>query len=188
MRMLKYAALATALAVSGCIDVDLTTTITGADTARIDGVMEVQTEILNMMGGAESFCNAEEGGTLVINETSAQCNMLIEGTFAEVFKGDPGEPVPTATDLGDGTVRVEFPLGSMTADAAEMRNDPQAAQMMGPMLAGHTFTVRIAGTEIISTNGTIGDNGASASFTFPLIEILNPDFVIPNVFEAVVRY
>jgi hypothetical protein len=188
MRLIKSAALAATVALSGCIDVDLTTTITGPDSARLNGVMEVQTEILNMMGGGEGFCNEEDGGTLVMTETIAQCNMLIEGTFAEVFEGEPGEPVPTATDLGNGTVRVEFPLGEMTADSAEMRNDPQAAQMMGPMLAGHSFTMRVAGAEILSTNGTLADDGKSASFTFPLIEILNPEFEILDVFESVVRY
>lgn len=188
MRLMKYSAIAAALALTGCVDVDLTATVTGADTARLTGYMEVQTEILNMMGGAESFCNAEEGGTLEMTDTTARCNMLVEGTFAEVFEGEPGEPVPTAIDLGNGTVRVAFPLGEMTADSAEMRNDPQAAQMMGPMLAGHSFTIRIAGAEIVSTNGTIDDGGQSASYSFPLAEILNPDFVIPEVFEAVVRY
>lgn len=188
MRMMKYTALAAAMALSGCIDVDLTTTITGADTAQVSGFMQVETQMLNMMGGADSFCNAEEGGTLVMTDTTAQCNMLIEGSFAEVFQGDPGEPVPTATDLGDGTVRVEFPLGAMTADASEMRDDPQTLQMMQPMLAGHTFTVHIAGAEIVSTNGTIAEDGKSASYTFPLVEILNADFDMPDVFEAVVRY
>ena len=146
MRMMKFTALAAAVALSGCIDVDLTTTITGPETARLTGYTEVQTEILAMMGGTESFCNAEEGGTLEQTDTTARCNMLIEGTFAEVFDGDPGEPAPVATDLGDGTVRVEFPLGAMTADSAQMREDPQTMAMMRPMLEGHTFTVRIAGS------------------------------------------
>lgn len=188
MRMMKFTALAAAVALSGCIDVDLTTTITGPDTAQLSGYTEVQTEILAMMGGTEAFCNEAEGGTLEMTDTTARCNMLIEGSFAQVFEGEPGEPVPSATDLGDGTVRVEFPLGAMTADSAEMRDDPQTMAMMRPMLEGHNFTVHIAGAEIISTNGTLADDGKSASFTFPLVEILNADFVIPDVFEAIVRY
>lgn len=188
MNFMKYTALAGALALSGCIDVDLTTTITGPETARLTGYMEVQSDILNMMGGADEFCKAEEGGTLVMTDTTARCNILIEGSFTEVFEGENGEPSPTATDLGDGTVRVEFPLATMTAQSAGMRDDPAAANMMRPMLEGHTFTVRVAGAEIVSTNGLLGEDGKSASFTFPLIEILNPDYAMPDVFETVVRY
>ena len=188
MRMLTLAAAATAVTLSGCIDVDLTTTITGPDAVQLTGYMEVQTEILNMMGGPESFCDPADGGTLQMTDMTARCNIVTTGSFAEVFEGEPGEPVPTATDLGDGTVRVEFPLGAMTADAEGMRDDPQTAQMMRPMLDGHTFTVRIAGAEVISTNGTVAEDGQSASYTFPLVEILSPEFDIPDVFEAVVRY
>jgi len=188
MRMMKYTAFAAAFALSGCIDVDLTATITGAETASMSGTMEVETQMLAMMGGELAFCNPDEGGTLVMTDTTAQCNILIEGKFGEVFVPTPGEPTPTATDLGDGTVRVEFPLGAMTAEAGNMRDDPQTAQMMRPMLDGHTFTVRIAGEEIVSTNGTISDDGQSAAYTFPLVEILNAEFEIPAVFEAVVRY
>lgn len=188
MRFFSFTSLTVVAVLSGCVDVDLTTTVTGADTVRVTGYMEVQSDILSMLGGAESFCNADEGGTLEMTETTARCNMLVEGTFAEVFKGDPGEPVPSATDLGDGTVRVEFPLGAMTADSTEMRNDPQSAAMMRPMLEGHSFTIRVAGAEIISTNGTRADDGTSAFFTFPLIEVLNPEFEMPDIFNAIVRY
>lgn len=188
MRMIKAAALVGALALSGCIDVDMTATIDGADSATVSGNMTVQRQMLDMMGGGEAFCPADEGGTLTLTETEARCDVLSSGTFAEVFQGEPGEPTPTATDLGDGTVRVVFPLGDMTAQSAEMRADPQMSAMMRPMLEGHTFTIRIAGQEVVSSNGTISDDGTSAAFTFPLVEILNPDMVLPETFETVVRY
>ncbi len=76
----------------------------------------------------------------------------------------------------------------MTADAAEMRNDPQMVAMMRPMLEGHSFTIRIAGAEVVSTNGTLGEDGASASFTFPLVDVLDPELQMPENFETIVRY
>jgi hypothetical protein len=188
MRMFKLAALGAALALSGCIDVDMTATITGADSARVTGTMQVDRQTMEMMGGGGSFCNEEEGGTLTVTDTYARCDLLVEGSFAEVFEGDPGEPVPTATDLGDGTVRVVFPIGAMTADTAEMRSDPQMAAMMAPMLEGHSFTMRVAGAEIVSSTGEIAEDGMSASFTFPLPEVLNPEYIFPETFETVVRY
>lgn len=186
MRVFKLSTLAAAVALAGCVDVDLTTTITGADSARVSGYMEVQRQMLDMMGGGEAFCDAADGGVLTLTDTTARCDLSAEGTFAEVFQGD--EPKPTATDQGDGTVLVSFPIGAMTADSAEMRNDPQAAAMMRPMLEGHTFTLRVAGAQIVSSNGVIAEDGLSASFTMPLVEILNPEFNPPATFDTVVRY
>jgi len=189
MRVITLAAsTAAALTLAGCIDVDLTATVTGADTVSLSGYTEVQTDVLNMMGGSDAFCNTEQGGTLEMTDAVARCNLLVEGPFSEVFVSRPGEPAPTATDLGDGTVRLSFPVGEMTADASEMRNDPQTLAMMRPMLEGHTFVMHIAGAEILSSNGTISDDGTSASFEFPLVEVLNADYEIPETFEAVVRY
>lgn len=188
MRLFKIAALVAATALTGCVDVDMTTTITGADQASVAGYMEVQRQTVDMMGGSDAFCNAEEGGTLTMGDTVARCDVLIEGSFAEVFKGEEGTPTPSAEDLGDGTVRVTFPLGAMTADAAEMRANPQSVAMMRPMLEGHSFTVRVAGAEIVSTNGTLAEDGTSASYTFNLVDVLDANVQMPEFFETIVRY
>ncbi|MCB1391537.1 MAG: hypothetical protein KDK12_20730 [Rhodobacteraceae bacterium] len=188
MRLIHAAALAGALALSGCIDVDMTATIEGADRANVTGYMTVQRQVLEMMGGGDAFCPTDEGGTLTMGDTEARCDVHTEGSFAEVFESEPGQPSPTAVDLGDGTVRVTFPIGDMGAQSAEMRNDPQMAAMMRPMLEGHTFTIRIAGAEVVSTNGTLAADGKSASYSFDLIDILDPDLVLPETFETVVRY
>jgi hypothetical protein len=188
MNLFKVAAFGAALALSGCIDVDMNAEIVGADQARVTGYMQVQRGMLDMMGGADGFCPAEEGGTIELTDTTARCNMLIEGTFAEVFDGGDEGPAPEVQDLGDGTVRVSFPIGAATADAAEMRADPQMTEMMRPMLDGHTFTMRISGAQIVSTNGEMAADGRSAVFTFPLVDVLNEDVDFPETFEAVVRY
>jgi hypothetical protein len=191
MRLLQVAAIGTALALSGCIDMDMNTEILGADEARVSGYMQVQRGMLDMMGGAEGFCSEDEGGTLEMTDTHARCNLLMEGNFADVFDGaSEGEPTPEATDLGDGTVRVTFPIGAVTADAEEMRGDPQMVQMMRPMLEGHVFTLRISGAEIVSTNGVVSADGRTATLTFPLDIILDAETAatLPENFEAVVRY
>lgn len=188
MRLLKIATFGAVLALSGCIDVDMNAEIVGADQARVTGYMQVQRGMLDMMGGPDGFCPAEEGGTIELTDTAARCNMLIEGTFAEVFESDEEGPTPEVEDLGNGTVRVSFPIGAATADAAEMRNDPQMTAMMRPMLDGHTFTLRITGAEIISTNGEMSADRRSAVYTFPLVSVLDENVEFPDTFEAVVRY
>lgn len=188
MRLLKIAAVGAALTLAGCIDVDMNTEILGPDQARVTGFMQVQAGMLDMMGGAEGFCSEEEGGTLEMTDTHARCNLLIEGDFAEVFENGDNGPSPSAQDLGDGTVRVSFPISAFTDDAADMRGDPQMAAMMRPMLEGHTFVLRISGAQIISSNGEISADGTSASFTMPLVQVLEEDANLPDTFEAVVRY
>lgn len=188
MRLLKVAALGAVLGLSGCIDVDMTAEITGADQARVTGFLQVEREMLDMMGGAEGFCSADDGGTLEMTDTHARCNMLIEGTYAEVFTDEGEGPAPTIETLADGSVRVSFPIGALTADAAEMRADPQMSAMMRPMLDGHTMTIRIAAAQIISTTGEMAADGRSASFSIPLVSILDENATFPEVFEAVVRY
>jgi len=188
MRLLKAAALGATLALAGCIDLDMNTEILGPDQARVSGYMQVQRAMLDMMGGAEGFCAEDDGGTLELTDTHARCNLLTEGSFAEVFENGDEGPAPQVTDLGDGTVRVIFPLGAAMADAAEMREDPQMVEMMRPMLEGHSFTLRISGVQIVSSNGEISADGRSASFTFPLVMALDPDATVPDTFEAVVRY
>ena len=47
---------------------------------------------------------------------------------------------------------------------------------------------RVAGAEVVSSTGEISEDGTSASFSFDLVEILNPDVELPESFDTVVRY
>lgn len=189
MRMLKPAALGLALALSGCIDVEMDSAILGPDQARLTGFIEVNRAMFDMMGGAEEFCPADEGGTLEMRDETARCNILMEGSFDEVFtENEDGSPGPVATDRGDGTVHVTFPLGDLTGDMEEMRSDPAMAAMFRPMLEGHSISLSISGVQIVSSNGTISDDGTRATISFALTDILDDTADIPEDFEAVVRY
>lgn len=189
MRLFKFAAAGLVFALAGCIDMDMDTAVLGPDQARLSGHIQVSREMFNMMGGENEFCPADDGGTLELTETHARCNMLLEGTFAEVFaENEDGSPSPTATDLGDGTVRVSFPMGDMTGDMDEMKSDPQMAAMFRPMFEGHSITISISGAEIVSTNGTLSDDGRRASISFALTDLFEDEPDIPELFETVVRY
>ncbi|MCC5971779.1 MAG: hypothetical protein JJU15_17700 [Pararhodobacter sp.] len=189
MRLFKFAAVGFAVALAGCIDMDMDTAILGPDEARVSGYIEVSREMFNMMGGEAEFCPEDEGGTVELTETVARCNMFLEGTFAEVFEAnEDGSPSPSATDLGDGTVRVTFPMGDMTGEMDEMTADPQMAAMFRPMFEGHSISISISGAEIVSTNGTVSDDGRRASIGFDLVDLFEEDTDIPELFEAVVRY
>lgn len=188
MRLIPAALVASTVFLSACVDADLTATVTAPDQASVSGYMQVERQVLDMFGGAGTFCTGEDGSVLEMTEAYARCNISKSGTFAEIFEGEPGTPVPTITDLGDGTARVIFPIGDLTADLADMRTDANMMQMMRPMLQGHVITMRVAGSQIISSTGEIAADGASASFSYALEDALNADLPLPTVFETVVRY
>ena len=185
MRMIKFAVVGAAVALAGCFDVEMETTVLGPDQVRLSGFMQVQRGMLDMIGGADEFCG-EEDGTLEMTEEFARCVFVEEGTPDEVFGDDPD--APTFVDLGDGTVRVTMPLDEFTGEMDEMIDDPAAAAMFRPMMEGHGMTFRVTGAEIISSNGTISDDGTSATISFGLIELLDETTSIPENFETVVRY
>lgn len=189
MRMVKVAAFGMALALSGCIDMEMDTAILGADQARVAGHIQVSREMFDMMGGAAEFCPEDEGGSVELTDTHARCNILMEGTFAEVFTPtEDGSPSPEATDLGDGTVRISFPLGDMTGEMDEMRADPAMAAMFRPMLEGHSISFSVSGVEIVSSNGVVSADGRSATIAFGLTDVLDDTVDLPETFESVVRY
>lgn len=188
MRLIPLSLVASTALLSACVDADLTATITGPDAATVAGYMQVEKEILDMMGGTGNFCTGEDGGVLEMTDTHARCNISETGTFATIFDAEPGQPTPTVTDLGDGTARVIFPIGDLTADLADMRADENMTAMMRPMLQGHVITMRVAGVEIVSSTGEIAADGASASFSYVLESALDPSIPLPTSFETVVRY
>lgn len=185
MRIMKVAVVGAALALSGCFDMEMDITVLGPDQVRLGGFMQVNRDMLDMMGGADEFCG-EEDGELELTDTTARCSFFEEGTVEELFEGDP--EAPTFTDLGDGTVRVSMPLEEFTGEMDEFADDPAAMAMFRPMMEGHGMTFRISGAEIITTNGTISEDGTSASISFGLTDMMQEGFEIPDAFEAVVRY
>ncbi len=190
MRFITAAAVGLALSLSACVDVDMETEVLGADQARLSGYMQVQRAMFEMMGGSSDFCPADEGGTMQMTDTHARCTITQSGTFAEIFEAPApdGAPTPTATDLGDGTVRVTFPLGEMSDELDELSSDPNMVAMFRPMMEGHSVVLRISGAEIISSNGTISSDRTSAMLKIALTDLLDGPQAVPESFEAVVRY
>lgn len=189
MRIISAAAAGAVFALSACIDAEMETTVLGADEVQVTGQMQMQRQMYDMMGGTTDFCPEEEGGTVELTETHAHCTITQTGTFSEIFdRGGEETPTPVATDLGDGTVRVTFPLGDMTGEMDEMIDDPNMVAMFRPMMEGHSIVLRISGAEIVSSSGTISSDGTSTELTIELTDLFDAPETIPETFEAVVRY
>jgi len=189
MRFITAAAAGIVLSLAACVDVDMETTVLGPDEARVSGYMQLERGMFDMVGAPEEFCPEDEGGTIERTDTHVRCSISQTGSFEDIFAAAGDEaPTPTATDLGDGTVRVVFPLGDMAGEAEELGADPNMAAMFRPMMDGHSIVLRISGAEIVSTNGTMSDDRTSAVMEIGLIELIDGAEDIPETFEAVVRY
>ncbi len=192
MRALLFT-LPAALALSACVEVDMTLEVLGDDQARVTGYMQMQRQMYDMSGGDDSFCDADDGGTLVLTETHARCEFDKTGSFDEIMQPEgesdsPAEMQGELVSLGDGRVRALLPLSGMTDDMAEVEEDPQMMAMMRQMMAGMSISFTIKGREIESSTGTISADGTSANITLGIDDLFAPADERPGDFETIVRY
>ena len=186
-------ALTAALTLTACIEVDMNVEILGQDEARVTGFMQMNRQMYDMSGGDASFCNADEGGTLVLTETHARCDFAKQGTFAEVMQtgdaaGPDDEPTGELTWLDTNRVRAFFPMGTFNEGTADMGEDPQMEAMMRQMLTGLSITLRVSGAEIESSTGTISQDGKQALITVGVDDVFDKTRGPISDFETIVKY
>lgn len=182
-----------ALALSACVEVDMTIDVLGEDEAHLSGHVQMQRQMYDMSGGDDSFCAAEDGGTLILSDTHARCEFERTGTFAELMQPEAAEDVPTdmqgdLTYLDTNRVRALFPLSAMNEGMDEMIEDPQMMAMMRQMFAGMSIRFTVQGREIESSNGTISDDGTRATISLGVDDLISPDAQQLADFETIVRF
>lgn len=187
-------ALAAALSLSACIEVEMDVAIVGQDEARVTGYMQMSRAMFDMSQGDTSFCTAEEGGTLTVSAEFARCDFLRTGTFAEIMtppggaeQADAG-PQAEIVWLDTNRVRVLFPLGDMGGGMEEMSGDPQMEAMFRQMMAGFAVRMRVSGAEIESSTGEISADGKSAVLALTLDDLFDKDSAKLVDFDTVVKY
>lgn len=188
-----FLSITAALALTACVEVDMTLEVLGEDTARVTGFMQMDRQMYDMSGGDDSFCPSDDGGTLVLTDTHARCNFDKTGTFDEIMPADAAGDTPTDLQgeieyLGDNRVRVVLPLGSMQDGMEDMGEDPQMIAMMRQMFAGMSISFSVQGREIESSTGVISDDGTRASYTLGVEDLIPDTPVAMPDFETIVRY
>lgn len=186
-----FLALPAALALTACVEIDMNVEVLGQDEARVTGYMQIQRQMFEMSGQDRSFCDEEDGGTFVLTDTHARCEVDKTGTFAEIMDdggaGSPEDLQAQLVYLDSNRVRSMMPLSAMSGQLDEMANDPQALAMAQQMMAGLSISFSVSGASIESTTGTLSEDGTTASVTLGLDDLLAPGAPLTD-FETIVRY
>ncbi len=195
MKKLLFALLLLPLA--ACFDADMTFTVNDDDTATMRAVMSMGPEMYGMIASSgEDPCEdgvgevqADGGYICTIEETDTLDNIV-----AELKQAQEGQEGPmdlsegfTLERLDGGLVKVAFDLASLGEGAAESGMDPAMMGSMMQAFEGHGMTITVAGKEIVDTNGTVSDDGKSATMHIPLTAIMTQDASLPKSFDVTLK-
>ncbi len=193
MKKLLFALL---LPLAGCFDADMTLTINDRDTATVNAVMQMGPELYGMIAasgedpceGGVGEAQADGGFTCTIKETDT-----IDKIIADLKSG--GQDGQNPMDMGDGfsierldggNIKVRFDLASMSNDIDQQGLDPQMMAGMMQAFAGRNITLTVAGHDIVESNGTLSEDGKSATMQIPLTTLFDPNNTLPASFDVVV--
>ena len=83
---------------------------------------------------------------------------------------------------------IESSVAESSGAANEGSLEAGMQEMMIAAFAGHSINLTVAGNEIIETNGTLSEDGTSASLTIPLVDLFRGNAnQLPAEFTANVR-
>lgn len=191
-RFLSALSLAAIVPLAGCFDVDATIAITGEDEAKMDMQMKIGADLVAMMSGSgEDPC--EDMVREDQDDGSVICTDSKSGSIDELMADpDMGEGL-TIEKRDGGLVYVAFDLDDLTGEMGMGDDDMSAEEraqmvaMMGSMFEGHKMVLNIAGAEVVETNGTLSDDGKTATYEIPLTVLLDEETTLPESFNALVE-
>jgi len=172
---------------AGCFDAEMSLNFPDENSAEATMKMVASADFYAMASSSgEEFCEGEES---VDDAGNHVCIETVSGTIDEIVADpDVGEGL-TIERRDGGLLYVAFDLGDITEDLAPPEEEG-AEEMMAMMMeafAGHSIRMELSGAEILETNGTLSDDGKSASFEIPLDQLLAQTMQLPESFNALVR-
>lgn len=177
------------LPLTACFDVDMSLAFVDDDTVEGTMVMTASAEFYAMASSSdEPFC---DGVDEAHEDGSHTCTETFSGTIDEVLNDpDMGEGMSIERRDG-GLIFVAFDLGDLTEDVAPSDDEGPEAEEMKDMMAaafvGHAITINLSGAEIVETNGTMSDDGTTATLTIPLESLFAEETDLPETFETLLR-
>lgn len=182
---MRIFALLLPLLMSACIDADVTIAFTSETEVTTTGEMQMARELFDLMGkSAEAAC---PGGTGALTETAFSCKqtetMTVEELLAQAPRTNQGTPedltaAAAITRLDNGNIQVALDFSQLMKGQQGAEELKGMAKMMKAAVAGHSFTFHITGPQIISTTGTLSEDGLTATKIIPIAAFLDakPDF------------
>lgn len=188
------------LPLAACFDADMTITFLDSERAEMTAVMTMGPEFYAMVASSgDDAC--EEGVGEVQADGSYVCTItesgLIDEMTGEMASSDddeggmnPGEEM-SVERLDADTIKVSFDLAAMLEDSGPSEEDQAGMEAMQAQIqaafAGHAITMRVVGKEIVSTNGTISEDGTTATFVLPMTVMFEKEQDVPASFDVVVK-
>jgi hypothetical protein len=186
---LSALSLSLVLPLAACFDVDMTMAFVDEDAVEGTMVMTASAEFYAMAtSSGEPFCDGEDEAH---DDGSHTCTETFSGTIDEVLNDpDMGEGM-SIERRDDGLLFVSFDLSDLTEDVAPPDEEGAEAEEMKNMMAaaftGHSITINVAGAEIVETNGTMSDDGTTATLTIPLESLFAEETELPETFDTLLR-
>jgi len=186
-RIRSYFALMFVVPLAACFDAELSINFPDEDRAEATMVIVASPEFYAMATtGEESFCEGEE----TMNEAGDHvCTETVSGTIDEVVNNpDIGEGMTIERRVG-GLIYVAFDLGELTEEISPPEEDgtEEMIEMMRAAFEGHAITLNLSGEEVLETNGTISEDGTTATYEIPLSITLDGSAELPESFNALIR-
>lgn len=189
-RILSVLSLTLVLPLAACFDVDMSLSFPDEDNVEMKSVMTASPEFYAMASSdGEDMCENGEG--MVQDDGSYICTEVESGSIDELM-ADPDKAQGMTIERRDGGLLfVALDMGDLTSEMAmpEEEVEDSMKDMLREAFAGHAITVNVAGSEIVETNGTISDDGKTATFEIPLTVLLdNPaDVDLPDAFTVLLK-
>lgn len=178
------------LPLAACFDVDLSLGFPDDETAVATMVMTAGPEFYAMAtSDGEPFC--ADGTETTLDDGKHRCTQTVSGPIDEVLSSpDIGEGM-TIEKRDGGLVYVTFDMGDIGKEVTppdEAGGDSEdLKQMMTAAFAGHAITLSVSGKKIVESNGTISDDGKTATFTIPLDGLITEQNGLPDAFETLLK-
>jgi hypothetical protein len=188
-RILSVLSLTFILPLAACFDVDLSIAFVDENAAEGTMVMTATPEFYAMTTSSnEGFCEGEE---VALEDGSHTCTETFSGTIDEILNDPDMSDGMTIERRDGGLLYVAFDLADLTEEVAPPEDESAEAdemkQMMISAFMGHAITINISGKKIIETNGTLSDDGTTATFAIPLETLLADESNLPATFNALVE-
>lgn len=190
-RFLSLLSLSFLFPLAACFDAAITVNLPDENNAEMTMVMTLSPEFYAMSSSSgEDPCDGGEGA--LQDDGSYICTETMSGTIDEILADpDLGEGL-TIERRDGGLIYIAFDLGDLTEDMAPpeeegMGDDEQMQEMLRAAFAGHAISINVSGAEIVETNGTVSEDGKTASYEIPLTVMLDGDADLPETFNALVR-